>query len=559
VRVGEAFVSIRADSKGFDADLVESGGKAKAALGGIASFVGGIGLGALFVSGVKGAGEQEKATRQVDSILRTMGGTISTSTADIDKWSASLSKSTAVSAGQVKEGASVLLTFANLRSGIGATDEGMQKVLATTTGLSKFWGTDMKGQAIQLGKALDNPIAGIGALAEVGITFTEQQKATIKTMVDTGNVAGAQTLILDELGKQGGDAGQQMATGSEKAAVAFDQMKTSVGAGVVPVMNSLGKILTPLIDAFTKLPGPVQTGLVAMVAVGAVAPRISATAQALGSLGPIASKMGPQVAKGAGAIAPAVTKGLAALGPGIASAGAALGPVLMTALPWIALVAGIVIVGVLIYKFFKSDLPGKIWDAMKDAGKWLVDAGGKIIGGLWEGLKKIGMVYKFFYVDLPLKVLGAVADAGKWLLDAGTNIVKGLAEGILGAHKWVLDAIMSLGKKILGAMTGIFKFGSPSKVFADMGGQLMAGLADGIAGSSSLPGAELAKMKLTAPTVAMPGGFTRPGASGTAGNGAAPPVVVNLDLRGATVGVDDLIDKVAAGLDARNRRLGVLG
>ncbi len=48
------------------------------------------------------------------------------------------------------------------------------------------------------------------------------------------------------------------------------------------------------------------------------------------------------------------------------------------------------------------------------------------------------------------------------------------------------------------------------------------------------------------------------GGSSGAASAVNQPVVVNLDLRGATVGVDDLIDKVAAGLDARNRRLGVL-
>jgi len=271
-KIGEAWVSVRADSKGFDEDLTGSTSRVKASLGSIAGVVGGIGLGALFVSGVRGAGEQEKATRQVDSILKTMGGTISTTTADVDKWAASLSKATAVSAGQVKEGASVLLTFANLRNGLGSTDEGMKRVLTTTTGLAKFWGKDLKEQAIQVGKALDNPIAGLAALGEVGITFSAQQKQVITDLVNTGKTAEAQTLILDELGRQGGDAGMTMATGSEKATVAFDQMKTSVGAGVVPVMNSLGKILTPLIDAFVKLPGPVQTGLVAMVAVGAVAP-----------------------------------------------------------------------------------------------------------------------------------------------------------------------------------------------------------------------------------------------------------------------------------------------
>jgi hypothetical protein len=72
-------------------------------------------------------------------------------------------------------------------------------------------GTDLKGSAVQLGKALNDPIAGVGALSRVGVTFTETQKDMIKTMVEAGNVAGAQTLILDELGKEFGGSAKALA------------------------------------------------------------------------------------------------------------------------------------------------------------------------------------------------------------------------------------------------------------------------------------------------------------------------------------------------------------
>jgi hypothetical protein len=60
----------------------------------------------------------------------------------------------------------------------------------------------LSGQAIQLGKALNDPIAGISALSRVGVTFTEEQKATIESMVKMGDVAGAQKLILAELARE---------------------------------------------------------------------------------------------------------------------------------------------------------------------------------------------------------------------------------------------------------------------------------------------------------------------------------------------------------------------
>ena len=553
MKVGEAYVAIRGDTRALSGDLDQAGGKIKSNLGGIAATMGGLAVGAFMGSAVKDAQEAEAASAKLDSIFRTMGGTIQSTSATIADHASKLQKLTAIDDDAIKGGASLLLTFAGLREGVGKTGQGFDRVLTTTAGLAKFWGKDMDAMSTLVGKALDQPITGLAALGKMGIKFSEDQKAVIKSMVETGDVAGAQRLMLDELGRQGGDAGLEMATGSEKAASAYAEMKEGVGAGLVPVMNSLGRVLVPILDAFGKLPGPVQTALVAMVGVAAVAPRMSATAKALGSLGPIAERMGPSVAKGAGKIGPAVVGGLAKLGPMIASAGAALGPVLMTALPWIALVAGIIIVGVLIWKFFKSDLPGKIWDAMKDAGKWLLEAGGKIIDGLWEGLKKIADIYKFFYIDLPLKVAGAFLDAGKWLLDAGWNMIKGLAEGIIKADKFVFDAIKGIIGKVKNFITSGFGIFSPSAVFAGYGENMMVGLANGIAGAAGRPQKALAGMRLDVPTLGVP----RLGAA-TAGTGGAG-VTVNLDLRGAVVGVDDLTDKVAAGLEARDRRLGALG
>jgi hypothetical protein len=42
------------------------------------------------------------------------------------------------------------------------------------------WVTDMKSSAIQLGKALNDPIKGITALSRVGVSFTQQQKDQIE-------------------------------------------------------------------------------------------------------------------------------------------------------------------------------------------------------------------------------------------------------------------------------------------------------------------------------------------------------------------------------------------
>ncbi len=57
----------------------------------------------------------------------------------------------------------------------------------------------LSAQAIQLGKALNNPIEGISALSRVGVAFTDEQKEQIKVLQESGDIMGAQGIILKEL------------------------------------------------------------------------------------------------------------------------------------------------------------------------------------------------------------------------------------------------------------------------------------------------------------------------------------------------------------------------
>jgi hypothetical protein len=67
---------------------------------------------------------------------------------------------------------------------------------------------DLKQSAVQLGKAIGDPITGLSALRRSGISFTASQQETIKTLVETNRTLDAQKLILGELERQvAGQAG----------------------------------------------------------------------------------------------------------------------------------------------------------------------------------------------------------------------------------------------------------------------------------------------------------------------------------------------------------------
>jgi hypothetical protein len=91
-----------------------------------------------------------------------------------------------------------------------------------------------ESNAVQLGKALEDPIKGINALTRSGITFTDAEKEKIKTMVESGNVLDAQTMILEAIEKQVGGTAEATATGSQKMALALGNVSEAIGAALLP-------------------------------------------------------------------------------------------------------------------------------------------------------------------------------------------------------------------------------------------------------------------------------------------------------------------------------------
>ena len=121
----------------------------------------------------------------------------------------------------------VLATFTNIA---GPTfDNATQAILDVSQAL----GQDLQSSSIQLGKALNDPVNGITALTRVGVSFTEQQKEQVKALQESGDMAGAQALILEEMNRQfGGSAAAAVNTYTGQMTVLseqFNNVKQSVG------------------------------------------------------------------------------------------------------------------------------------------------------------------------------------------------------------------------------------------------------------------------------------------------------------------------------------------
>ena len=202
------------------------------AAGAIASFVN---------SSVKAYDKQAKAEAQVRQGLITTRGVANRTFKQLTEQASSLQNKTLFGDEEILKGVTAqLLTFTNI-SGV-QFDRTQQAALDLSTRLDG----DLKSSSIQLGKALNDPVANLSALSRSGIQFSKDQKTTINTLVKTGNLAKAQTIILDELEKQyGGSAAAAAAAGSG----GLTQLSNKLG----DIQELIGKFLMPVINVFAAM------------------------------------------------------------------------------------------------------------------------------------------------------------------------------------------------------------------------------------------------------------------------------------------------------------------
>lgn len=146
---------------------------------------------------VKAFQVQAKAIAQVEAGLKSTGNQAGYTSKQLQAMASDLQGKTLFGDEVIlKDATAQLLTFTNI------SGEQFKRTQEAALDLATRLDGDLKGASIQLGKALNDPVANLSALSRSGIQFSEEQKAVIKSLAETGRLAEAQTLILDELNKQ---------------------------------------------------------------------------------------------------------------------------------------------------------------------------------------------------------------------------------------------------------------------------------------------------------------------------------------------------------------------
>lgn len=182
---------------------------------------------------------------QTEAAIRSTGSAANVTADQVRDLADRLEAMTATESEAVQEGANLLLTFTNIRNGAGKNEKVFDRATELMVDMARAMGTDAAGSAIQLGKALNDPIAGVTALTRMGVQFTDEQRDLIKSLVESNDMFGAQQVILDELETQFGGSGEAYAA---TIAGQIDTLNHNMGALAEEVVVELMPAIQSFLD-----------------------------------------------------------------------------------------------------------------------------------------------------------------------------------------------------------------------------------------------------------------------------------------------------------------------
>lgn len=191
-------------------------------------------------SSIRAFNEQEVSLTKLESTLKSTGRfTLNTMDAMV-AFADEMQRTTGISDTLVISAEAIMTTFTMIST------ETFPEAIELAADMSKLFGQDLQQSVIQLGTALNDPIAGVGRLKRIGISFSEDQRESIKLFVAQNNIMSAQRVILDELQVEIG--GTSKAIG-ETFAGQSDRLKNSM----TDVNEEIGRFIADRLNPFLPL------------------------------------------------------------------------------------------------------------------------------------------------------------------------------------------------------------------------------------------------------------------------------------------------------------------
>lgn len=228
----------------------------------------------------------QRSSDKLNAAYASMGSKSGKTLDELNKQADAFGEATVFDDEGIREAQAALLKFGAV------SGDAFDEALKASADWAAQTGTDVPDAANALGRALADPTAALGRLARQGIIFSDSQKDQIKALQDSGDVAGAQQIILQKFADTFGHANEVMqASPAGQTAQAMEDLANAgedIGAVLLPPLAALARGLSDLARWFTSLdPGIQQFIVIIAGVVAAVGPVVFIAGKLVGAFGAI--------------------------------------------------------------------------------------------------------------------------------------------------------------------------------------------------------------------------------------------------------------------------------
>lgn len=402
------------------------------------------------------------ALGQVNSALASMGPVAGRTSEELQKNAKELEKLSSYDDKDILRNVTAnMLTFGDI------SGEAFDRAQLAAVNLSARLNQDLKSSTILIGKALNDPVKGLSALSRVGVKLAPEQEELAKRLAATGDVAGAQGVILAELEKQYGGAAKAVrdaAPGSDTINK-WSDLKEKIGDFLLNAVAKIEPYINGVLDAFNNLSSGTQGFIVAFAAVAA-------------AIGPVLFIFGSLVST-VGSLLPLFAPVIALIGE--AGLVGALGAAATAAAPFIA--AGAALAGAW-YLF--GDKIGPVLSALKDKfqdvlGPKLTALFGTVsstLKELWNGpfgeairvvigvLGELQTAYLSILGEVLIRTLSVLVDTVSTAFKVIVDVIRIVANLLTGDFSGAWNAVKSLVANVVNGWLAVLEDLAPGAIKA---------------------------------------------------------------------------------------------
>jgi hypothetical protein len=182
-----------------------------------------------YVDAIREFADSQKGILLLGNAVKNAGSDFRLTTGDLVEMSEALKKTTMFTDDELIAAEGLMLRFDHISS------KTFPRIIGATTDLATAMGIDLRSATMMVGKAMENPLEGMNALARAGIKLSDSEKDQIKVLMEHNQGFEAQDIILKKIEKQMGGANVEAMKGLsgafKEAGDFWDDFKKEVGKG----------------------------------------------------------------------------------------------------------------------------------------------------------------------------------------------------------------------------------------------------------------------------------------------------------------------------------------